>query len=196
MARPVAPWLFAEMFVSADNKVWSTEFWYKGNGIVTPTAYDANADAQALLAVLAPPVAAILNDNFTVLGLRLNVNFGTGTFGGESHQTYPGGNSNEPMPEDVCAVVRKATSTGGASHAGRWRLSGLCQDSVTGSYLNTTGTTFLAGFQAAAIATYPATGGGSWDPAVYSRKLNTLTAIVSATADLLLGTARRRRSQF
>lgn len=195
MARPTASWLFAEMFFQSDGKEWSTEFWFSSPPAAIPTGFDANELAATVQGQFEPAFIPMLFTGVQILGTRIECNFGTGTIGGETHSNTPGTNTNTPIPYEVATVVRKATALGGRSHAGRWRISGLTNDQVQGSYLSTVGQAFYAALVANMTISL-VDQGITWTPCVYSRKLNVLTAITSAVADLLLGTARRRRNRF
>jgi hypothetical protein len=195
MARPPGTWLFAEMFFNSDQGEWSTEFWFDGAAHAKPAAFDINALAISVQAAYAASFEAIMYTGVNCLGTMVEANFGAGTFGGETHDNFSGSNTNLPIPLDVAAVVRKATQTGGRSGSGRWRIGGLCVDSIAGSYLSPAGVTFFLSLASNLIA--PITDQGvTWTPQVYSRKTNTLIAITSSVTDLLLGTQRRRRARF
>lgn len=195
MARPTGTWLFAEMFFSADGKQWSTEFWFDGAAHAQPAAFDPNALAVSIQAAYAAGFESILPNVYSCIGTRVEANFGGGTFGGETHDSFVGSNINPPIPEDVCVVVRKQTQTGGPSGSGRWRLSGLGIDCLNGSYLSAPGAFFIADLITQFVT--PITDQGiTWTPQVYSAKNNLLIKITAAVADLLLGTARRRRTKF
>lgn len=195
MSRPAGTWLFAEMFFSGDGKEWSTEFWYDGAGATLPPTFSARSAALALYTALSINIPAIMNIAYAAEGISLEANFGSGTFGGVAYLNNAGINTNDPMPEDVCAVVQKQTATGGRSGSGRWRMSGICEDMCTGSYLNAGGIALMVTATAPFIVPF-VNAGVTWTPQLYSRKLNVLRPITGIDTIGLLGTVRRRRPRF
>lgn len=195
MARPPGTWMFGELFFVGDVKEWSIEFWYDGAGASLPTGYSADLTAENTLGTFSAAVAAVTGTAIKLVGLRVETNFGAGTFGGADYYNVAGGVSGDLMPEDVAVVVRKDTAIGGKSGTGRWRMSGIPESFCTGSYLNAVGQLAYTNIQGQFGATVTDQG-ITWTPQLYSRKLNTLQPITLITTDLLLGTARRRRPRF
>lgn len=188
--------MFAEMFFKGDAKEWSIDFWFDGAGGPLPSNYNPNTEAEDFQAQYASVIEPLISANVQCVGSKIISNFGTGSFGGETWDTFNGSNTHDLCPEDVCVVVRKGTSSPGPSTRGRWRFSGLTIDQMNASYLSTTGQTLYGTLATTLVSNYSSSQGTHWTPAVYSRKLNTLTTLVAVGADILLGTIRRRRPRF
>lgn len=195
MPRPVATWVLATLFGQSDAKVWATEYWYASAGGSPPPSFDPGTLASDFFAIMSTPVAGSMYSGFALQGCSVEVNFGTGTFGAKYYSTLAGSISGTPLPEDVCAVVRRNSAHGGRSYTGVNRYSALADSEAVGSYLSSSGMTAMQSI-ATATLTHLISQTITYIPQIYSRKLNLLTPVVGMEVIKLLGTVRRRRPRF
>lgn len=194
MPRPSGPWLFATLFWSGMEKVWSNGFYYHLIGdyisdVGTTAAQDVyNNYSTTMLSMCAPVVKLI--------GCRAEINDGHENISYDYYNSLSGTDTTGgAMAEDVCVVVQRIAEDFEGNTRGRIYMSGVATNMANGSYLSTTGNT-QAALVAAKMLLPVNDGVNNWLPACWSRKTNDLLTVTSVQAVGLLGTSRRRRSRF
>lgn len=197
-SRPTSgQWVRVELYVNGYDKLFSNVFWYLADGISFDPTFDFKGDADALIAHLANGLKPLLHTTMTILGGDVIFNDGTGSYGVEVYnQTAGSAPTGAAMPEDLALIVQKHTGFLGATHRGRWYISGVCNVFTVGNYINSGGHAAMIAAGVVFAAGVSSGGGGDYSPAHFSPKLGELFAISTCSPVDLVGTSRRRRPRF
>ena len=182
-----------EQFFHGTGKEWSTIYWYTTLSAF-PGSFDISSLAANLEATLASDLVNCLEAAIQIDGINVQVHNGGLVRSIDNYSVHLGNISGTatPLPDDVCVVVSRLTTTSGKSGRGRMYFSGLPSTHVNENKLNGSGqsnwaaaaTTMKAAFVNQTM---------TWSPANYSRLTTAFHAAVDFIPELILGTQRRRR---
>jgi hypothetical protein len=147
----------------------------------------ASVDAHFKTAWIAP-----LGGDYVWLGPDISVyNVGV-TSNASVYDSDPGTQSDPALPNEVAALVRLQSATGGASGRGRVYVGGLTSTLVSDGRLSATAITFMNAI-AAVLRSSISIQGQTWVPSIQSKTANAYYHVVTSVSEVNVGTQRRRR---
>jgi hypothetical protein len=191
---PSGNWLRSTWYTSLAEDIAQNTVWFSTATSIPPTT-DIQMVATDMVTKINTVLLPLLSDQVSFTGVEVFLREGSATITAKAYSVTGGGDSNAPLPNGSAAIVRQQSIVGGGSGRGRHFFAGVSSGMTDGSFLNTTGITTAAAL--VLMLSSPQTFGGvTFDPQIYSRKLNALNKVSFATIDRVLGFRRKREPIF
>jgi hypothetical protein len=180
-------------FVTDGVKPWLNDFWFSTTGTF-PSNWNVQTACAAIENHFKTNILALMQTDVFFLGTDLLVNNSGIVASASTYTTGNGALTNSLVPIEVAAIVRMQSAAAGRTGRGRIFLSGLDSGSLDGGRIAAAHLTAFNTF-ATTCQTSVTDQGVTYHPAVYSRKDNILYNIQYCTAEVPVGTQRRRRTR-